>query len=96
MSVENEDQPDGATAPDHSDEHEGAASDIGVSAETDAEGSSQTPEEKLERIAAEHDVPIEKDPKQVQAKAEATVDDGRDVRSEDAEAETDPSSEPPD
>ncbi|MDN5586625.1 MAG: hypothetical protein L0G69_08670 [Brevibacterium sp.] len=62
-----------------------------------AEGSVETPEEQLERIAAEHDVPIEKDPKDAQAEAEDSLpDEERDVRGGDTKEDEDTASEPPD
>ncbi|GAA1529891.1 MULTISPECIES: hypothetical protein [Brevibacterium] len=62
-----------------------------------AEGSVETPEEQLERIAAEHDVPIEKDPKEAQAEAEASQpDEERDIRGGDTKEDEDTASEPPD
>ena len=71
---------------------------VGVGADTDAEGSSQTPEERLERIAAEHDVPIDRDPEEAQAKAEgsSSPDKDRDISGGDTKEEEDDSVEPPD
>lgn len=71
---------------------------VGVGAETDAEGSSKTPEEKLERIAAEHDVPIDRDPEEAHAKAEgsSSPDKDRDISGGDTKEEDDDSVEPPD
>jgi hypothetical protein len=79
------------------DEQEIESSAVGVGSETDAEGSSQTPEEKLERIAAEHEVPIERDPEDAQAKAEgSSPDKDRDISGGDTMEEEDDSVEPPD
>ena len=80
------------------DEQEVESSAVGVGAETDAEGSSLTPEEKLERIAAEHEVPVERDPEEAQAKAEgsSSPDKDRDISGGDTKEEEDDSVEPPD
>lgn len=97
MSDEKKNLPDGAAGQEHGAEQDIEAAGVGVSAETDAEGTSQSPEEKLERIAAEHDVPIEKDPKKAQAEAEAASSDNeRDLRGGDTKEEEDTSAEPPD
>lgn len=80
------------------DEQEIESSAVGVGAETDAEGGSQTPEEKLERIAAEHDVPIERDPEDAKAEAEgsSSSDGERDITGGDTKEDEDSASEPPD
>ena len=80
------------------DEQDIESTAVGVGAETDAEGSSQTPEERLERIAAEHDVPIDRDPEEAQAKAEgsSSPDKDRDISGGDTKEEEDDSVEPPD
>lgn len=79
------------------DEQEIDGSAVGIGAETDAEGSSQTPEERLEHIAAEHDVDIERDPEEAQAKAEGSpADKDRDISGGDTKEEEDDASEPPD
>lgn len=97
MSDEKKNLPDGAAGQENGAEQEIDPTGVGVSAETEAEGSSQSPEEKLERIAAEHDVPIEKDPKEAQAAAEgASSDNERDLRGGDTKEEEDTSSEPTD
>lgn len=98
MSNEKKNLPDGADGQEHDAEQGVEAPNVGVGAETDAEGSSQSPEEKLERIAEEHDVPIEKDPNTVQAEAEAegSSDEERDMRGGDTKEEEETSSEPPD
>ena len=99
MSDEKKHLPDGATGEDHDDEKEIDSSSVSVDSETEAEGSSQTPEEKLERIAAEHDVPVDRDPKEAQAAGEGTAsssDEERDVRGGDTKEDEDTSSEPPD
>lgn len=97
MSDEKKNLPENTAAQDTDNEQEIESSAVGVDAETDAEGSSQTPEERLERIAAEHDVPIEQDPEEAQAKAEgSSVDKGRDVRGGDAKEDESSDSEPPD
>ncbi|SMY04437.1 MULTISPECIES: hypothetical protein [unclassified Brevibacterium] len=97
MSDEKKNLPDGAAGQEHGAEQDIEAAGVGVSAETEAEGTSQSPEEKLERIAAEHDVPIEKDPKEAQAEAEAASSDkARDLRGGDTKEEEETSAEPPD
>lgn len=97
MSDEKKNLPDGAAGQEDGAEEEIEAAGVGVSAEPEAEGSSQSPKEQLERIAAEHDVPIEKDPKDAQAAAEAASSDNeRDLRGGGAKEEEDTSSEPPD
>ena len=79
------------------DEQDIESTAVGVGADTDAEGSSQTPEERLERIAAEHDVPIDRDPEEAQAKAEgSSPDKDRDISGGDTKEEEDDSVEPPD
>ena len=80
------------------DEQDIESTAVGVGAETDAEGSSQTPKERLERIAAEHDVPIDRDPAEAQAKAEGSSypDKDRDISGGDTKEEEDDSVEPPD
>ncbi|WP_210604378.1 hypothetical protein [Brevibacterium oceani] len=79
------------------DEEQIDSSAVGISAETDAEGSSQTPEERLRRIAEEHDVPVERDPEDAQAKAEgSSPDKDRDIGGGDTNEEEDDSVEPPD
>lgn len=80
------------------DEQDIESTAVGVGADTDAEGSSQTPEERLERIAAEHDVPIDRDPEEAQAKAEgsSSPDKDRDISGGDTKEEKDDSVEPPD
>ncbi|MEY8569748.1 hypothetical protein [Brevibacterium linens] len=80
------------------DEQDIESTAVGVGADTDAEGSSQTPEERLERIAAEHDVPIDRDPEEAQAKAEgsSSPDKDRDISGGDTNEEEDDSVEPPD
>src|SRR5699024_6266769 len=85
----------------YDDEKEIDSSSVSVDSETEAEGSSQTPEERLERIAAEHDVPEDLDPKEAQAAGEgaassSSTDDERDVRGGDTKEDEDTSSEPPD
>ena len=100
MSDEKKNLPDGAAGQEHGAEQEVESSGVGVSAQTEAEGSSQSPEEELERIAAEHDVPIEEDPKAAQAAGEASSssssDDERDLRGGDTKEGDDTGSEPPD
>lgn len=100
MSDEKKNLPDGAAGPEDGAEHEVETPDVGVSAETEAEGSSESPAEKLQRIADEHNVPIEKDPKDAQAAAEASSsasdDNDRDIRGGDTEEEEGSGSEPPD
>ncbi|AZL06689.1 hypothetical protein [Brevibacterium aurantiacum] len=99
MSDEKKNLPDGAAGQEHGAEQDIEAAGVGVSAETEAEGSSQSPEEQLERIAAEQDVPIEKDPKEAQAAGEAGAapsDNERDLRGGDTKEEEDTSAEPPD
>ena len=79
------------------DEQDIESTAVGVGADTDAEGSSQTPEERLERIAAEHDVPIDRDPEEAQAEAEgSSPDKDRDISGGDTKEEEDDSVEPPD
>jgi hypothetical protein len=52
---------------------------------------------RLERIAAEHEVPIERDPEDAQAKAEgSSPDKDRDISGGDTKEEEDDSVEPPD
>lgn len=100
MNDEKKNLPDGAAGGEHGAEEEAESSDVGVSAETDAEGSTQSPEEKLERIAAEYDVAIEKDPKAAQAAGEASASTSseaqRVLRDGDSKEDEDTSSEPPD
>ncbi|UVI36615.1 hypothetical protein [Brevibacterium spongiae] len=89
--------PENAEEQNVDDEQEIESSAVGVSAETDAEGGSQTPEERLERIAAEHEVSIERDPVAVQAEAEGSAaDKDRDISGGDTTDEDDDGSEPPD
>lgn len=95
MSDKLKNQPENADTPD--DEQEIDSSAVGVGAETDAEGGSPTPEEKLEQIAAEHDVSIDRDPHDAQANAEgSTSDKNRDITGGDTKEEDDDSTEPPD
>lgn len=96
MSDEKKNLPDGSADEEQSTEQEIETSRVGVSAQTESEGSSPTPAEKLEQIAAEHDVPIEKDPKATQAEAESSTDKERDLRGGDTKEDDDTSSEPPD
>ncbi|MCU4298230.1 hypothetical protein D3I60_14320 [Brevibacterium permense] len=97
MNDEKKNLPENAADEQLDDEQEIETTVVGVGADTDAEGSSQTPEETLERIAAEHDVPIERDPEDVQAEAEGSspVND-RDISGGDTKEEEDDSVEPPD
>lgn len=90
--------PENAAEQQTDDEQEIESTAVGVGAETDAEGSSQTPEERLERIAADHDVPVERDPEDAQAKAEGSTspDKDRDISGGDTKEEDDDSVEPPD
>ena len=94
MSDEKKNLPENSTE----DEQNIESTAVGVGADTDAEGSSQTPEERLERIAAEHDVPIDRDPEDAQAKAEgsSSPDKDRDISGGDTKEEEDDSVEPPD
>lgn len=98
MSDENRNLPDGAPSFEDPADQEAADDYVGVSADTEAEQNSETPEDRLERIAAEHDVSIDKNPKDVQADAEDSAsDDGdRDIRGGDTKEEEDSASEPPD
>ena len=106
MSDEKKNLPDGAAGEDHDTEKEIDSSAVSVGSETEEEGSSQTPEERLEQIAADHDVPVDRDPKEAQAAGEGAVssdhdsdsslDNGRDVRGGDTKEDEDTSSEPPD
>ncbi|WP_420096189.1 hypothetical protein [Brevibacterium sediminis] len=97
MSDEKKNLPENAAEEQTDDEQEIESSVVGVGADTDAEGSSQTPEERLERIAAEHEVPIERDPEDAQAGAEGTSPDkDRDISGGDTKEEEDDSVEPPD
>ncbi len=97
MSDEKKNLPENAAEEQTDDEQEIEGSVVGVGADTDAEGSSQTPEERLERIAAEHEVPIERDPEEAQAKAEgSSPDKDRDISGGDTKEEEDDSVEPPD
>ena len=97
MSDEKKNLPENATEDQTEDEQEIESSAVGVGADTDAEGSSKTPEEKLERIAAEHDVPIDRDPEDAQAEAEGSYPDkDRDISGGDTKEEEDDSVEPPD
>lgn len=76
-------------------EIEGTA--VGVGPDTDAEGDSLTPEEELERIAAEHQVSITRDPEDAQAAAEGSFPDkDRDISGGDTNEDEDDSVEPPD
>lgn len=96
MTNEKKILPDGSADSEQSAEHEIETSRVGVSAQTESEGSSPTPAEKLEQIAAEHDVPIEKDPKATQTEAETSTDKERNLRGEDSKEDDDTSAEPPD
>lgn len=100
MSDEKKNLPDGAAGQEHGAEQDIEAAGVGVSAETDAEGTSQSPEEELEQIAAENDVAIDKDPKEAQAEAESAAsssdDNERDLRGGDTKEDEDTSVEPPD
>lgn len=96
MNHENEHLSDDTEAAADGAEKEVETSDVGVSAHTDAEGSAESPEEKLERISREHDVPIEIDPKDAQAEAEASSDDASDHRGEGTTDDDDSETEPPD
>lgn len=98
MSDENRNLPDGAPSFEDPADQEVTDNYVGVSADTEAEQNSETPEDKLERIAVEHDISIDKDPKDVQAEAEdsAAEDGGRDIRGGDTKEEEDSASEPPD
>ena len=104
MSDEKKNLPDGAAGEDHDTEKEIDSSAVSVGSETEEEGSSQTPEERLEQIAAAHDVPVDRDPKEAQAAGEGAVssdsdsspDNSRDVRGGDTKEDEDTSSEPPD
>lgn len=90
--------PESSAQQDIDDEQEIKSSAVGVGAETDAEGGSPTPEEKLEAIAAEHDVPIERNPQDAKAEAEGSSasDDERDITGGDTKEDEDSASEPPD
>ena len=97
MSDEKKNLPENAAEEQPEDEQDIESTAVGVGAETDAEGSSKTPEEKLERIAAEHDVPIDRDPEDAQAEAEgSSPDKDRDISGGDTKEEEDDSVEPPD
>ena len=98
MSDEKKNLPENSAEEQTEDEQDIESTAVGVGAETDAEGSSQTPEERLERIAAEHDVPIDRDPEETQAKAEgsSSLDKDRDISGGDTKDEEDDSVEPPD
>ena len=97
MSDKKKNLPENAAEHEADDEQEIKSSAVGVGPDPDAEGSSQTPEEKLERIAAEHEVPIERDPGEAQAKAEgSSPDKDRDISGGDTKEEEDDSVEPPD
>ena len=98
MSDEKKNLPENSAEDQTEDEQNIESTAVGVGAETDAEGSSQTPEEKLEHIAAEHDVPIDRDPEEAQAKAEgsSSPDKDRDISGGDTKEEEDDSVEPPD
>ena len=97
MSDEKQNLPENSTEDQTEDEQDIESTAVGVGADTDAEGSSQTPEERLERIAAEHDVPIDRDPEEAQAKAEgSSPDKDRDISGGDTKEEEDDSVEPPD
>ena len=79
------------------DEQDIESTAVGVGADTAAEGDSPTPEEELERIAAEHEVPITRDPKDAQAAADGpSPDKDRDISGGDTKEEEDDSVEPPD
>lgn len=97
MSDEKKNLPENSAEEQTEDEQDIESTAVGVGAETDAEGSSQTPEERLERIAAEHDVPIDRDPEEAQAEAEgSSPDKDRDISGGDTKEEEDDSVEPPD
>ena len=97
MSDEKKNLPENSAEQQTEDEQDIESTAVGVGAETDAEGSSQTPEERLERIAAEHDVPIDRDPEEAQAEAEgSSPDKDRDISGGDTKEEEDDSVEPPD
>ena len=97
MSDEKKNLPENSAEEQTEDEQDIESTAVGVGAETDAEGSSQTPEERLERIAAEHDVPIDRDPEEAQAKAEgSSPDKDRDISGGDTKEGEDDSVEPPD
>ena len=98
MSDEKKNLPENSTEDQTEDEQDIESTTVGVGADTDAEGSSQTPKERLERIAAEHDVPIDRDPEEAQAKAEgsSSPDKDRDISGGDTKEEEDDSVEPPD
>ena len=97
MSDEKKNLPENSAEEQTEDEQDIESTAVGVGAETDAEGSSQTPEERLERIAAEHDAPIDRDPEEAQAKAEgSSPDKDRDISGGDTKEEEDDSVEPPD
>jgi hypothetical protein len=97
MSNETKNLPENTVQQGIDDDREIDSSAVGVDSETDAEGSSPVPEEKLERIAAEHDVPIERDPEDAQARAEgSSPDKDRDISGGDTKEEEDDSVEPPD
>ena len=98
MSDEKKNLPENSAEQQTEDEQDIESTAVGVDAETDAEGSSQTPEERLERIAAEHDVPIDRDPEDAQAKAEgsSSPDKDRDISGGDTNEDEDDSVEPPD
>ena len=98
MSDEKKYLPENSAEEQTEDEQDIESTAVGVGAETDAEGSSQTPEERLERIAAEHDVPIDRDPEDAQAKAEGSFspDKDRDISGGDTNEDEDDSVEPPD
>ncbi|WP_166969589.1 hypothetical protein [Brevibacterium atlanticum] len=103
MSDEKKNLPENSPAQDTDDEQQIDSSAVGVSAETDAEGSSQTPAQRLQHIAEEHDVPVERDPADAKAAAEGSTagnegsssgDGDRDLRGGDTK--DDDGSEPPD
>ncbi|MGM0697988.1 MAG: hypothetical protein ACQEVD_04020 [Actinomycetota bacterium] len=97
MSDEKKNLPENSAEQQADDAQEIESSALGVGADTDAEGSSKTPEERLERIAAEHDVPIDRAPEDAQAEAEgSSPDKDRDISGGDTKEEEDDSVEPPD
>ena len=98
MIDEKKNLPENAAEKQTVDEQEIESTAVGVGPNTDAEGSSQTPEARLERIAAEHEVPITRDPVDAQAKAEGTSspDKDRDISGGDTKEAEDDSVEPPD
>src|SRR5699024_11728496 len=71
MSDEKKNLPDGAAGEDHDTEKEIDSSAVSVGSETEEEGSSQTPEERLEQIAADPMCPGTEAPRKPRPPGEA-------------------------